>query len=92
MGAGRRKANVGYEAVIAWIIIGGVAGWLAGLIVEGYGFGLWGNVIVGSIGAALAAGATIPLGIGIETKLGSILAATAGAVVLLLAIGLLRRR
>lgn len=83
---------MGYEAVIAWIIIGGVAGWLAGLIVEGYGFGLWGNIIVGIIGAALAAGATIPLGIDIQTKLGNILAATAGAVVLLLLIGLLRRR
>ena len=30
----------GFEDVIAWIVIGGVAGWLAGLIVEGYGFGL----------------------------------------------------
>jgi uncharacterized membrane protein YeaQ/YmgE (transglycosylase-associated protein family) len=35
------------ESVIAWIVIGAVAGWLAGLLVKGYGFGLIGNIIVG---------------------------------------------
>jgi hypothetical protein len=35
------------ESVIAWMIIGAVAGWLAGVLVNGYGFGLIGNIIVG---------------------------------------------
>jgi hypothetical protein len=41
------------ESVIAWIVIGAVAGWLAGLLVKGYGFGLIGNIIVGILGAGL---------------------------------------
>jgi uncharacterized membrane protein YeaQ/YmgE (transglycosylase-associated protein family) len=35
------------ESVIAWMIIGAVAGWLAGVLVNGYGYGLIGNIIVG---------------------------------------------
>src|SRR6476659_8269670 len=42
------------ESVIAWIVIGAIAGWLAGLIVKGYGFGLIGNIVVGIVGAAIA--------------------------------------
>ena len=40
--------------IIAALIIGGIAGWLAGLIVRGAGFGLIGNIVVGIIGALLA--------------------------------------
>ena len=39
-----------FESIIAWIVIGAVAGWLAGLIVKGYGFGLIGNIVVGNRG------------------------------------------
>jgi uncharacterized membrane protein YeaQ/YmgE (transglycosylase-associated protein family) len=42
--------------IIIWLIIGGVAGWLAGLLVKGYGFGLVGNIVVGIIGAILPVG------------------------------------
>ena len=42
------------EFVIAWIVIGAIAGWLAGLIVKGYGFGLIGNIVVGIVGAVIA--------------------------------------
>jgi len=83
---------LGPEHVITWLVIGAIAGWLAGLIVEGYGFGLFGNIIVGILGAAIAGAATAALGIGIETKLGNIIAATLGAVVLLFVIGTLRWR
>jgi uncharacterized membrane protein YeaQ/YmgE (transglycosylase-associated protein family) len=37
--------------IIIWLVIGGVAGWLAGLRVKGYGFGVLGNIVVGIIGA-----------------------------------------
>ena len=39
------------QSLLAWIIIGAIAGWLAGLLVKGYGFGLIGNIIVGILGA-----------------------------------------
>ena len=34
------------ESLIAWLIVGAIAGWLAGLIVKGFGFGLLGNIVV----------------------------------------------
>ena len=37
------------QSIIAWIIIGAIAGWLAGLLVKGYGFGLIGNIIAGVV-------------------------------------------
>ena len=39
------------ESVLAWIVIGAIAGWLAGLLVKGYGFGLIGNIVIGILGA-----------------------------------------
>ena len=74
------------------LVIGAVAGWLAGLIVKGFGFGLIGNIIVGIVGAFIA-GFLFPrlgfiLGPGI---VGAIINATIGAVILLVIIGLIRR-
>ena len=42
------------ESVVAWIIIGGIAGWLAGVLIKGYGFGIVGNIIIGILGAGIA--------------------------------------
>ena len=42
------------EAILIVLIIGAVAGWLAGLIVKGMGFGLIGNIVVGIVGAFIA--------------------------------------
>ena len=42
------------EALIIWLIVGALAGWIAGLIVKGYGLGLIGNIVVGIIGAVIA--------------------------------------
>ena len=39
--------------ILAWIIIGGIAGWLASLIVRGAGYGLIGDIVVGIVGALL---------------------------------------
>ena len=38
---------------LSWLIVGGVAGWLAGMVMKGQGFGLIGNIVVGVIGALL---------------------------------------
>jgi uncharacterized membrane protein YeaQ/YmgE (transglycosylase-associated protein family) len=78
--------------IIASLIIGAIAGWLAGLIVRGAGFGLIGNIIIGIIGA-LVAGWLLPrLGIVLASgTLGSILDATIGAVIVLVILSLIRR-
>ena len=77
------------EALIIWLVIGAVAGWLAGLIVKGYGFGLVGNIVVGIIGAVLA-GWLLPL-VGfvlVGGVIAAIINAVIGAVILLVVIGL----
>ena len=77
------------EDLIIWLVIGAVAGWLAGQIVKGYGFGLVGNIVVGIIGA-LIAGWLLPL-IGFAVGGGIIAAiinAVIGAVILMICIGL----
>jgi uncharacterized membrane protein YeaQ/YmgE (transglycosylase-associated protein family) len=83
---------LGFENLLTWILIGAISGWLAGLIVEGYGFGLLGNVVVGTLGAVIAGAGVWALGIHIETTLGNIITVTAVAVALLLVVGLVRWR
>lgn len=80
------------EALLIWLIVGAVAGWLAGLIVKGYGFGLIGNIVVGIIGAVIAGWLLPKLGIALGgTIVRDIIAAVIGAVILLVIIGLVRR-
>jgi uncharacterized membrane protein YeaQ/YmgE (transglycosylase-associated protein family) len=80
------------EAIIIVLIIGGVAGWLAGLIVKGVGFGLVGNIAVGIVGAFLAGWLLPRIGIVIGGGIiAAIINATIGAVVLLVIIGLIKR-
>lgn len=79
------------QAILIWCVIGAVAGWLAGLIMKGGGFGLIGNIIVGIIGAFVGGWLLGTLGIVIATGLvGAIINATIGAVVVLFALKLIR--
>ena len=80
------------EALLIILLIGAIAGWLAGQIVKGYGFGLMGNIVVGIVGAFIA-GLLFPrMGLGFGGgMLGSIIAATLGAVILLFLIRLIKR-
>ena len=85
---------MGLEAILIWLIIGAVAGWLAGLVMAGGGFGLIGNIIVGIVGAAIA-GYLLPR-LGVSINLGGpivseIVRAFIGAIILLLVVGLIRR-
>ena len=74
------------------LIIGAIAGWLAGQIVDGYGFGLIGNIIVGIVGALIAGFLFPRIGLSLGGgMLGSIIAATVGAVILLFLIRLVKR-
>lgn len=78
-------------SIIGWIVIGAIAGWLAGRIVEGGGFGFVGNLVIGIIGACVG-GLILPqLGIIPASTFGNLLAATLGAVILLVVLGLMRR-
>jgi uncharacterized membrane protein YeaQ/YmgE (transglycosylase-associated protein family) len=78
--------------IIASLIIGAIAGWLAGLIVRGAGFGLLGNIVVGIIGALVAGWLLPQLGIVLASGLlGSILDATVGAVIVLVVLSLIKR-
>ena len=79
------------QSIIAWIIIGAIAGWLAGPLVKGYGFGLIGNIVVGILGAGLAGILAPRLGLYTESFGGNIVAALLGALILLFLVGLVRR-
>ena len=80
------------EGIIIMLVIGAVAGWLAGLIVQGIGFGLIGNIVVGIVGAIIAGWLFPKLGISLGSGwVRDIINATIGAVILLVIIGLVKR-
>ena len=80
------------QGIILWLIIGAVAGWLAGKIVEGTGFGLIVDIIVGVVGALIGGWLAGVLGIDIGGGLiGSLIVAVVGAVILLFALRLIKR-
>jgi uncharacterized membrane protein YeaQ/YmgE (transglycosylase-associated protein family) len=80
------------ESLLIMLLVGAVAGWLAGVIVKGYGFGLVGNIVVGIVGAFLAGLLFPQLGFSIVSGIaGAIIHATIGAVILLLLLRLIRR-
>jgi len=81
--------------IFTWIIVGAIAGWLAGKVVKGRGMGLFGNIVVGVIGALLGgwlAGSLLGLGNAITGfNLTTLLVAFGGSVVLLLILKLFKR-
>ena len=79
------------QSFIAWLIIGAFAGWLAGKLVHGYGFGLLANVVIGILGAVVGGYILPQLGFIPASAAGDFVAATLGAVILLVGIGLVRR-
>jgi uncharacterized membrane protein YeaQ/YmgE (transglycosylase-associated protein family) len=83
---------MGIDSIIVWLIVGAIAGWLAGLIVKGGGFGLLGNIVVGIVGAVVAGWLLPYLGI---TLGGGIIAAiihsAIGAVIVLVIISMVKR-
>ena len=75
------------------IIIGAIAGWLAGQIMKGGGFGLVGNIIVGVLGSIIGGylATTLGLSFGSNPLIANIVTGVVGAVVLLFVVGLVRR-
>jgi uncharacterized membrane protein YeaQ/YmgE (transglycosylase-associated protein family) len=82
---------LGIQSIIVFLIVGAIAGWLAGVIVKGFGFGLLGNIVVGIVGAFIAGWLFPQLGWGVGGGfLWAILHATIGAVILLIIIRIVR--
>jgi uncharacterized membrane protein YeaQ/YmgE (transglycosylase-associated protein family) len=72
--------TIGYW--VWFLFIGGVIGWLAGLIVRGRGFGIIGDIVIGIIGAMLGGWMAGVIGLSTGSSFGAFLLALAGAVVL----------
>ena len=79
------------ESLLAFLLIGAVAGWLAGKLMKGGGFGLLGNIVVGVIGAFIGGFIFGEVGIRADGIIGSIVIATVGAGILLFAVGLIKK-
>jgi uncharacterized membrane protein YeaQ/YmgE (transglycosylase-associated protein family) len=80
------------EVIIIWLVVGAIAGWLAGVIVSGGGFGLIGDIIIGIIGAVVGGWLLPRLGIFIGGGfIGAIINALIGAVIVLLVVRLVKR-
>ena len=71
------------SSAIWYLIIGAVAGWLAGTFVKGHGFGIWADLVVGVIGAFIGGFALSILGITLTGIVGELIASTLGAVIFL---------
>jgi uncharacterized membrane protein YeaQ/YmgE (transglycosylase-associated protein family) len=81
------------HGIIAWLIIGAIAGWLAGVLVKGGGFGLIVDIIVGIVGAFIGGWLSGVLHISLGGGwIGSIITAVIGAVILLFIVRLFSRR
>lgn len=77
--------------ILIWIVTGIIAGWLAGVIVKGSGFGIIGDFIIGLIGGLLGGWLAGLLGFSASNWIGQVLVAALGGVVLVLIIRMLRR-
>jgi uncharacterized membrane protein YeaQ/YmgE (transglycosylase-associated protein family) len=80
--------------ILSWIIVGLIAGWLAGLVMRGVGFGLIGNIIIGIVGGLIGgwlATSLLKIEAGLTgINLSSILTAFAGAVILIFILQIIR--
>jgi uncharacterized membrane protein YeaQ/YmgE (transglycosylase-associated protein family) len=76
---------------LLWVLIGALAGWLAGKVMKGKGFGLWGNIGIGILGALVGGFLFKILGISVGATLGRLVMAFVGAVVLLWVVGKIKK-
>jgi uncharacterized membrane protein YeaQ/YmgE (transglycosylase-associated protein family) len=78
--------------VIWFLLIGAVAGWLAGQVMKGGGFGVLGNIVIGVIGGVLGGFLFDVLGVAPGSGLlGALITAFVGAVALLFVVGLIKK-
>jgi uncharacterized membrane protein YeaQ/YmgE (transglycosylase-associated protein family) len=89
MGKGEQKMDI--TSLIIFLAIGAVAGWIAGIIMAGGGFGIIINIIVGVVGAVIGGYLFGLVGISTGGLAGSLITAVAGAVALLFVIKLIKK-
>ena len=77
--------------LVIFLIIGGVAGWLAGIVKKGYGFGLVGNIVIGTLGAIVGGFVFKFFGVSFGGFIGDIITAAVGAVILLYVFGIFKK-
>lgn len=78
--------------LLIFLIVGAIAGWLAGVVVKGGGYGLIGDIVLGIVGGVFSGWLFGQLGISLGGGLiGQILSAAIGAAILLLLIRLIKR-
>ena len=88
----REEKNMTLEGLLITLIVGAVAGWLAGTLMKGSGFGLVANIVIGIIGAFVGGYVLGMLGVSLGGGLiAAIINATIGAIILLLVIGVLKK-
>jgi uncharacterized membrane protein YeaQ/YmgE (transglycosylase-associated protein family) len=85
-----RSKAVGLWHLIVFLAVGLAAGWLAGKIMKGRGFGLLGNLVVGAIGSFVGGLVFRLIGLAPTHIVGSLISAVVGAIVLLYLVGLLK--
>ena len=79
------------NSLILTLVIGALAGWLAGKIMKGKGFGVIGNIVVGIVGAVLGGFLFGLLGVSAGGWVGSLITATIGAIILLYIVSLFKK-
>ena len=78
-----------FKSILIWIVVGGIAGWLADLVVKRINLPLWGKILVGMIGGLLAGGILTLLGVSLGSNFFiDVAIAFVGAVILLIIISL----
>jgi uncharacterized membrane protein YeaQ/YmgE (transglycosylase-associated protein family) len=77
--------------LIIFLVIGALAGWLAGVIMKGRGFGIIGNIVVGILGSFLGGWLLPMVGLGMGGEFGGFITAVIGAVILLFIVGLIKK-
>jgi uncharacterized membrane protein YeaQ/YmgE (transglycosylase-associated protein family) len=79
-------------SILIFLLVGAIAGWLAGTVVKGGGYGLLGDIVVGIVGGLIAGWLFPTLGFGLGGGIvGAIITSAIGAIVLLLIIRLIKR-
>ncbi|MCB1990490.1 MAG: GlsB/YeaQ/YmgE family stress response membrane protein [Geminicoccaceae bacterium] len=77
--------------IVLFLLIGILAGWIAGKLIQGGGFGLIGNMVVGVVGAVLGGYVLGAVGIDLGGFFGQLVTAVLGALILLFGVGLVKR-
>ena len=78
-------------SLLWFLLIGLIAGWLAGVIIKGSGYGVIGDIIIGIVGSFIGGHVLGWLGVGASGTIGSLLTALLGAIILIFIVRLIKR-